>query len=324
MKKNKKGILIFGIIAGACLLVGIIAAALGVGVSTGDDNISGADEIREKYVGVLYVEGIITTGDATYDHEYALDAIDGMIENDRNKALILYINSPGGGVTESDELYLKIKEYKETTGRPVCAYMGNQATSGGYYIAAPADKIIANRNCWTGSIGVTMGNMYDISGLLEKYGIKVTTISSGDNKAMGDMTAPLTKEQKEIFQSIVDEAHDQFVGIVADGRNLDESYVRKIADGRIYTASQAKDIKLIDSIVGTYGDAIEEIQAEFDLADYEVYDFSYEPEYDFLSSLIKSIDKQADSAVSSDLEALAELMEKDGQFKLQYMCEVTK
>ena len=248
-----------------------------------------------------------------------------MMENNKNKGLMLYIETPGGGVSESDELYLKIREYQGTTGRPVMAYLGSQATSGGYYIAAPADRIIANRNCWTGSIGVTIGNIYDISGLLAKHGIGVTTITSGANKAMGDMTAPLTPEQKQILQSLVNEAYDQFVNIVAEGRGLDEAYVRTVADGRIYTAKQAKELQLIDSIVDTYDDAVDKMMYEFDLKDCEVYEFRYEPEYSILNSLIMSIDKLAEATSGDgDIKALTELMERNNEMPLQYMCEVTK
>lgn len=110
--------------------------------------------------------------------------------------MILFVNSPGGGVYESDELYLKIKEYQEQTECPVYAVMGSMAASGGYYISAPADKIVANRNTWTGSIGVTIGTLYDISGLLEQYGVKTETITAGRNKAMGSSVEPMTEEQE--------------------------------------------------------------------------------------------------------------------------------
>lgn len=325
MKSNKKPFIIFGAILGGIILLAILFQLAGINVRSDASHLSGAETIHEDHIGVLYIEGTIMEGDTTYNHAYALDAIDGMMENDDNKGLMLYVNTPGGGVYESDELYLKIKEYQDMTERPVYAYLGSQATSGGYYISAPADKIAANRNCWTGSIGVTMGNLYDISGLLSKYGISVTTITSGANKAMGDMTAPLTDEQKQILQSLVDEAYDQFVGIVAEGRNLDEAYVRSISDGRLYTAKQAQSVHLIDDIVETYDDAIDDMMDEYELWDCEVYEFRYEPEYGLLGGLIQSMDKLAEAASgNSDINALAELMESNNELPLQYMCEVTK
>lgn len=325
MKSNKKPFIIFGAILGGIILLAILFQFAGINVRSDASYLSGAETIHEDHIGVLYIEGTIMEGDTTYNHAYALDAIDGMMENDDNEGLMLYVNTPGGGVYESDELYLKIKEYQDMTERPVYAYLGSQATSGGYYISAPADKIAANRNCWTGSIGVTMGNLYDISGLLSKYGISVTTITSGTNKAMGDMTAPLTDEQKQILQSLVDEAYDQFVGIVAEGRNLDEAYVRSISDGRLYTAKQAQSVHLIDDIVETYDDAINDMMDEYELWDCEVYEFRYEPEYGLLGGLIQSMDKLAEAASgNSDINALAELMESNNELPLQYMCEVTK
>lgn len=325
VKSNKKPFIIFGAILGGIILLAILFQLAGINVRSDALHLSGAETIHEDHIGVLYIEGTIMEGDTTYNHAYALDAIDGMMENDDNEGLMLYVNTPGGGVYESDELYLKIKEYQDMTERPVYAYLGSQATSGGYYISAPADKIAANRNCWTGSIGVTMGNLYDISGLLSKYGISVTTITSGTNKAMGDMTAPLTDEQKQILQSLVDEAYDQFVGIVAEGRNLDEAYVRSISDGRLYTAKQAQSVHLIDEIVETYDDAINDMMDEYELWDCEVYEFRYEPEYGLLGGLIQSMDKLAEAASgNSDINALAELMESNNELPLQYMCEVTK
>ena len=182
----------------------------------------------ESYVGVLYVEGVIARGNVDswgravdYQHDFTINAIDSLIYDWNYKGLILYVDSPGGGVYESDELYYKIKEYQKKTGRPVYSYMASMATSGGYYISAPSDMIFANRNCWTGSIGVTIGTLYDLSGFLEKYGIDTVTITAGKNKSMGSVVDPLTDEQLEIFQSLVDEAYDQFVGIVAEGRNME-------------------------------------------------------------------------------------------------------
>lgn len=101
---------------------------------------------------------------------------------------------------------------------------------GGYYVSAGCDKIIANRNCWTGSIGVTLGTMYDVSELLDNLGIKTQTITSGANKAMGSSVEPMTKEQKQIYQSMVAEAYEQFTEIVAEGRNMSLSKVKKLAD----------------------------------------------------------------------------------------------
>ena len=292
--------------------------------STTDNSVS--TDFGYDYIGTIYIEGTISEdAGGTYNHQYLLNAIDAMIADDENKGMILYVDTPGGSVFASDELYFKIKEYQEKTERPVYASMQSMAASGGYYISAPCDKIIANRNCWTGSIGVTMGTIYDISGLLEKYGIKSESITSGPNKAMGSLTEPMTDQQREIWQSMVDEAYDQFVGIVADGRKLDESYVRSIADGRIYTARQAKANKLVDDVVDTYDDAVAQMQKECDLEDAEVYEFCYQPDESLFSSLVTSAKKLAGAAgEKSDISALTKLMEKQDPIEPQYLCEERK
>ena len=324
-KRGMKPWMIAVIIFGGLVLLGLLGSLTGIGPAGDDSDLSGAAEISEEYVGVLYIEGTIGGTDGQYDHQYVLDAIDGMTWNDDNKGMMLYINTPGGTVYESDEVYLKLQEYKEETGRPVYVYMASQATSGGYYIAAAADRISANRNCWTGSIGVTIGSIFDISELLEDYGITVETIDSGANKSMGSMVEPMTDEQRDILQSLVDDAYDQFVDIVAEGRDMDTDEVRKLADGRIYTARQAEENGLIDLVVDTYDDAVADMDSEFDIGSCEFYDFRYEPEYDFLSSLIRSMDKLSESASGqSDLDVLSELMKENGQIELQYMCEAAK
>lgn len=235
-------VIILGIILGIMLLT---AGCNSIFSSTPANEV--ITDFGHDYIGTIYIEDTIDEyGTGYYNHQYLLNAIDAMIEDDENKGMILYVNTPGGSVYASDELYLKIKEYQDVTGRPVYSSMQSQATSGGYYISASCDKIIANRNCWTGSIGVTMGSFIDVSELLDNLGIKTTTITAGDNKAMGSNTEPMTKEQKAIFQSLVDESYEQFVEIVAKGRNMTVKDVKVLADGRIYTAKQALENGLID------------------------------------------------------------------------------
>ena len=321
---GRKPFLIFAAVIVAIILLGVLCRLAGIGTGASGD-MSGASQISGDHIGVLYIEGEIGSTDGEYNHQYLLDAIDGMMDNDDNRGMMLYVETPGGGVYESDELYLKIKQYQENTERPVYAYFASQATSGGYYVSACADKITANRNCWTGSIGVTIGTLFDISGLLEKYGIKTETITSGENKAMGSMTEPMSEEQRQIFQSLVDDAYEQFVSIVAEGRDLDIAYVKEIADGRIYTASQAKSIGLVDDIVNTYDDAVEDMIDEFFLSGCEVYEFRYEPEAGLLDTLMKSVDK-ASGAVSGggDIDALMRLLEQNDELPIQYMCKEIK
>lgn len=310
-------------------LIIIFAIILGLGLlTTGCDSIFSSKgnqvvtDFGYDYIGTLAITDTIDeSSSGYYNHQYVLNAIDTMMADDENKGLILYVNTPGGSVYASDELYLKIKEYKETTGRPVYSSMQSQATSGGYYISAPCDKIIANRNCWTGSLGVTMGTFVDVSELLDNLGVKTTTITAGSNKAMGSNTDPMTAEQKAIFQSLVDEAYEQFVGIVAEGRNMKVEDVKKLADGRIYTAKQALENGLIDQI-GTYEEAIADMQKTYELGNIAVEYFQPETTTD-LSSLLGILSEESSSAVT-DATAIESLLELNGTFKLSYLSNVTQ
>ncbi len=218
----------------------------------------------EPYVGVIYVEGTIQGtdpyaellgGSYSYNHNFTMNAVNQLISDPNNKGIMLYIDSPGGTVFHTDELYIKLMEYKEKTGRPIYAYFGSMACSGGYYLGMAADKIIVNRNSLTGSIGVTMGVIVDATEYYEREGLKITPIYIGKNKTMGSEFEPLTDEQKEIFLSLAQESYDQFVGIVAQGRDKSVDEIIELADGRIYTPKQAKENGLVDEI-GFYEDAI--------------------------------------------------------------------
>lgn len=309
--------IIFGIVILAAGCDSMLSDITGTGVSN-----EVTTNFGHEYIGVLYVEDTIDeSSSGLYNHQYLLNAIDAMINDDDNKGMILYINTPGGSVYASDELYLKIREYQTETSRPVYASMQSQATSGGYYISASCDKIIANRNCWTGSIGVTMGSFVDISGLLDNLGIKTTTITSGANKAMGSNVEPMTEEQRSILQALVDEAYEQFVAIVADGRGLSVDYVKELADGRIYSAQQAADNGLIDE-VGTYEYAVDDMISSYNFGD--VYVEHFQPEVaNSLASLFGAAQENKSDSMA-DAAAIEELLKLNGTFKLSYMCTVTK
>ncbi len=200
------------------------------------------------YVAVVDIVGTIQAQENDlysvegYRHTTNLNYIDRLMEDSSNQGILLYVDSPGGTVYESQEMYDKLMEYKENTGRPVYAYMAHYGASGAYMISMAADRVYANQNTITGSIGVIMSG-YDLSGLYEKLGIKNINITSGENKA-----STFSKAQMKIYQSQVDEYFNQFVKIVAEGRNLSEEKVRQLADGRTYTARQAVKNKLIDEI----------------------------------------------------------------------------
>lgn len=174
----------------------------------------------------------------------------------RVKAVVLRINSPGGMVTASDMIYHEIKTFRTKTGRPVIASMMDLGTSGAYYISQAADRVIAHPTTVTGSIGVIIVRA-DIEGLLQKLGIRTTEIKSGELKAMGSPFKPLTAEEQQVFQGVIDEMYDRFLKVVVDGRKgLSPEKARMLADGRIYTSHQALEAGLIDGI-GYLSDAVD-------------------------------------------------------------------
>lgn len=321
----KKGLIIFLIIVLVVILAGV---GCNVGAShllreslggTSSENYS----FSSDYIGVLKVHGTMSSDNdsrSAYNQSWLIARIDQMKNDPLNQGMILSVDTPGGAVYAIDELYLKIKEYEEVTGRPVYTYMESMAASGGYYISAGTDRIYANRNCWTGSIGVTIGTIYDISGFLEKMGVKTVTINSGANKGMGSTTEPLTQEQKDIYQSLVDEAYEQFIGVVMEGRGMSEAKAKKLGDGRVYTAKQAKKNGLIDEI-GTLNDVVSDMKRNFELEGCDVQTISYEPSTSLLS-LLSGLAKDDDAR--SQYDQLMELMEENGTFTITYMSQVRK
>ena len=278
--KAKNGKKIFIVLVILIILI-IALSGLFSGNSPNEKNI-----IPMSYVAVLSVDGVISPEDTgSYNHQWLLETIEELKSDKSNKGIILKINSPGGSVYESDELYLALKSYGEN--KILVAYMENMAASGGYYISCAAERIYANRNTLTGSIGVISGQSIDLTGLFSNLGIKYTTITSGKNKNMGNVNEPLTKEQQDILQGISDEVYQQFTGIVSDERGLPLEDVIKIADGRIYTASQAQKLGLIDQI-GTLEDVKQYIRDNYDPAynNIQFIDFEYENN-DFLLSILK-------------------------------------
>ena len=269
-------------------------------------------KLKNDYIAVLHIEGVISPSNKTYDQEWLLRTIDNLKDDKKNCGILLFIDSPGGTVYEADEAYLKLLEYKKETERPVYAYFASLAASGGYYIGCAADTIFANRNTLTGSIGVICGSSVDATGMLEKIGIKSTTFTAGRNKNMLNYNSPLTEEQRNIMQSIADDAYEQFTGIVAESRGKDIAYVKTLADGRIYTAAQAKENGLVDDIC-SLEDAKEKISKEQDF-DGSFEDFKFEYEETFFQSLMNTI-----SFISHPKAFLDDVRGSVAPMKLSYM-----
>jgi protease-4 len=166
------------------------------------------------------------------------------------KTILLRVNSPGGSVVASDEIYHALKE----SGKPIVVLMGEMAASGGYYISMTAKYIVANPNTLTGSIGV-ISSFPEASELMQNLGVTVSVIKSGSVKDIGSLYRPMTEEEKAVWQKMVNEIYESFVGIVAEGRNLSLEKVHKLADGSVYTGRQALALGMIDAL-GYEEDAI--------------------------------------------------------------------
>ena len=199
-------------------------------------------------------------------------------KDDRVKALVVRINSPGGTVTASDILYHELREFKTKKKVPVIASMMDVAASGGYYLAMATDSILVHPSTVTGSIGVIMLTV-NARGLLEKVGVEANAITSGPRKDMGLPFRAMTAEERGIFQSVIDSFYNRFLAVVQEGRpNLSAEQIKKLADGRIYSGDQAKAAGLIDEI-GYLDDAIELAKKKANLAEARVVTYGRRGEY---------------------------------------------
>ena len=208
-----------------------------------DLDFSGQDRVA-----LIRVEGVILDAQAT------ISELKQYSENPLVKAIVLRIDSPGGGVVPSQEIHDAVKRVKNKSNKAVIASMGTVAASGGYYIAAATDRIIANPGTLTGSIGVIM-EMANFEGLMKKVGVEGVVIKSGRFKDVGSPLRKMSDEERALLQSVMDDVHHQFIQAVADGRSLEVSDVEPLADGRIYTGRQAKEARLVDEL-GDLDDAI--------------------------------------------------------------------
>ena len=199
-------------------------------------------------VAIIRIEGVIT------DSRETIEELRRFRDNPSIKAVVLRIDSPGGGVVPSQEIHTEVLKARKDGRLKVVASMGNLAASGGYYIAAATDKIVANPGTLTGSIGVIM-ELANVQGLLEKVGVQSVVIKSGRYKDLASPFRAMSKEDRVLLQRVLDDVHDQFIQAVAAGRALNVEEVRPLADGRIFTGRQARTAKLVDEL-GDLQDAI--------------------------------------------------------------------
>ncbi|TKS59053.1 MAG: multidrug transporter [Nitrospira sp.] len=200
-------------------------------------------------IALIRVEGVILDSQAT------VGELKRFSENPSVKAIVLRIDSPGGGVVPSQEIHDAVKRVRTKNNKAVIASMGSVAASGGYYIAAATDRIVANPGTLTGSIGVIMETA-NVEGLLQKIGVEGVVIKSGKYKDVGSPLRKMSEEERGLLQSVMDDVHKQFIEAVAEGRAIELTDAQALADGRIFTGRQAKEAKLVDEL-GDLEDAIQ-------------------------------------------------------------------
>lgn len=217
--------------------------------------------VGKERIAVIFIEGVITGdsggtpfGQSTAGSYRIMDQLRQAREDASVKAVLLRLNTPGGSAPASEEIATEVAKLKEA-GKIVVASMGDSAASGGYWIASYADKIVANPSSLTGSIGVIM-SWQNWEELYKKIGIDPEVIKSGPYKDIGSNSREMTAAEKEILQAMIDEMYENFVRVVADGRQLSVERVRELADGRVYTGKQAKELGLVDEL-GNYYDALD-------------------------------------------------------------------
>ncbi len=190
-------------------------------------------------IAVIEVRGVIL------DPQPVVEKLVKLRKNEKIKAIVLRIDSPGGGVGPAQEIHAEVKKAQKE--KKVVVSMGSVAASGGYYIACAADRIIANPGSITGSIGVIVESL-NVEELLGKLGLRSVVVKSGKHKDLGSPLRPMTAEDRRLLQGVIDSVHEQFIRAVAEGRNLPLEKVRELADGRIFSGDQARSLGLVDEL----------------------------------------------------------------------------
>lgn len=234
-------LIVLGILCAAILVLGIVMSVI-LSLTGPSKGLSFGDRI-----GVITVEGIIA------DPDPVLKQLVDFRKDGRIKAIILRVNSPGGAVAPSQEIYREVRRTSQT--KKVIASMGTLAASGGYYIAAGADKIVASPGTISGSIGVIM-EFVQVEDLLNRWGIGLEVVKSGEFKDVGSPHRKMSARDRELVEGLTEEIRDQFVEAVAQGRNLPLETVREVADGRILSGARCMQLGLVDTL-GNFMDAVE-------------------------------------------------------------------
>lgn len=259
------GAIVFGLLFLTVVTIALVLIAGPGGGSSGGGrgggNVVPPETFREEYVsgegsgkiavlpvaGTIGPEGPIPASTSSTTPKVLRDQLRQATEDESVRAVVLEVNSPGGGVVPTDQMHETIQDFKETTGKPVVVSMDQTAASGGYYIATAADYIVANPNTLTGSLGVIFSYL-NFAEAADEFGIEQEVVKSGPYKDIGSFTREPTEEELEILQAYVDEGYDQFVEVIVEGRGLSDEEVRELADGRVYSGLQAQALGLVDDL----------------------------------------------------------------------------
>ena len=248
--------------------------------------------LTSNRIALIYIDDVIA------DYMPYIKKIGQAKNDDTIKAVVVVVNSPGGSVGASQEIYRALEKLREK--KPVVVSMGNVAASGGYYISVPANVIYANPGTITGSIGVIIQHV-NINGLLDKFGIKMENIKSGKNKDILYPNNKLTPEQRRLIEETIKDVYDQFLDAIVKYRPIKKEELKKFADGRVFSGRQALKLKLVDKL-GNIQDAIEEARKLAGLKKNEFSIVELKEEEEFLNKLLGSeIKSKLKNLINSDV-----------------------
>ncbi len=245
---DKRSNLLLWIVVGGGALLFFILCLLSLTFLVSDGGGASSLSFSSGQVALLELQGVI------YDSKELTDQLRDYGNRSGVQAVVLRINSPGGGVAASQEMYEAVRKFRSESHKKVVVSMSSVAASGGYYVACAADRIFANPGTVTGSIGV-IAEWFNYGDLLRWAKMESIVIKSGALKDAGSPTRPLTEAEKAYFQGLIDNLYGQFVSAVASSRKMKDESVRKLADGRVFTGQEAKNNGLVDDL-GTLQDAI--------------------------------------------------------------------
>lgn len=276
-------------------------------------------------IAVIRVEGVIQENGSSsllsakegYQHQQVIEQFKAAAEDSTVKGILLAVDSPGGGVYESAELRAQIQKVRTETKKPIYTSFGSVSASGGYYISAETDRIYAAEETTTGSIGVIMGN-YDFSQLMENIGVKETVIKSGEMKDIMSSSREMTKEEKEVLQTYLNNAFERFLEIVMNGRGMSKEDALKVADGRIFDGRQAVENGLVDEI-GYEADAIAGLTKKLEAENPVVFEYVAKDSNPFAGYLPFGFNSEVNQDISSQAGQVWSFIEEQQSPTAQYI-----